>query len=215
MADPVELLRASDDELRGDPLARARERMSVGEAAEQAAADRRRVEARDEFAHKLRVSEMQRRVQLAQQGYTNVEQQQLVQQAELQRQGRMFELRQELARLEGQDRGGAGWRPPGASDVDRVLEAHRAGLAEWNRPGGACMRARLTTAEAEHASARLAGSAAQRAVEHQLAWQRPGREAVRSSTTVDGLPCDEEGRPLVTKYGMPALVRWLPGEGDW
>jgi hypothetical protein len=210
MVDPVVALRASDDELRAlGPLERARQRMSQGELVEQRAHDRDAADRR-EVAEARRAAQYQRdRVELSVNGFLQREAEAQHAQAVEARQAEIRGLRLRLAELEGRD--GGGWRAPEASDVDRALEAHRAGLAEWNAAGGVCMRARLASAESED-----------QAAAHQLAFvageaQRGGTWSfARGHRRDHPKACTgpvsnyEPGDPRRTD----CLANWPPGAGE-
>jgi hypothetical protein len=137
-------LRADEAALRSvDPLARARQQMEAAEAAETRAEEQRVAARREQHAEALQVQDMHDRIELARQGYLTREAQAVRAHAEAQRQGRIAELRDELGRLTGRGE----WRVPQASEVDRLLEAHRAGRREWST--GAVMRQRQASLQAE------------------------------------------------------------------
>jgi hypothetical protein len=116
--DPLQDLRAGDDALRSvDPLTRARLRMEAGEAEESRAEAERVAQRREEWHYRLQVQSMSDRCELAANGYLRREAEAMHRQAVEMRRGRIAELRQELARLEGQ---GDTWQQPTASDVERL-----------------------------------------------------------------------------------------------
>jgi hypothetical protein len=149
--DPLADARISNEELRQvDPLLRARLRMEHGERQEAEAAALRREERAELARSRAEEWYIRDRIQVAVQGYTDREAQQVHEAAELRRAGRITELRTELERLEARGSGG-GWRPPEASDVDRALARNAAEADAWGSP--AIMRQRVLSAEAAHRAA--------------------------------------------------------------
>lgn len=155
--DPLLDLRADDDDLRAvDPLTRARVRMEAGEAME-ARREQARVQERAEVTRsRVLAAEQQDRMELWQQGFLSREVASVAAEAEARRSARIAELRMELDRLTG-GRGAGGWRPPAAADVEaeQLLQAHRAGLAEWD--SAPIRRQRLLSLESQAARERAAG----------------------------------------------------------
>jgi hypothetical protein len=157
--------------------------MEAGEAAEARASQARAEEAAELTRARLAAMEQQDRVELHTQGFLSREVAAVHAEAEARRQGRIVELRAELDRLTGQS--GRDWRPPGASDVDRVLADHRRGLAEWD--SGPVRRQRVLALEGQAARERLAA----------------GPVAVRTAGELAPPPAAVEGRVL-PPLTMPA-----------
>ena len=103
----------------------------------------------------------------------------------------------------------AGWRWASLDDADYLLAASRAGARESNtRP---LRRIRAAALESE---LRRGGGYGHRVVTTAAGprWADPDppRELVRG-----GVVRDDDGSPLTTEYGLPALVRWLPHPSDY
>ena len=105
--------------------------------------------------------------------------------------------------------GGPAWRSARLDDADYLLAASRAGAREWDsRP---LRRIRAAALESE---LRRGGGYGHRVVTTAAGprWADPDppRELVRG-----GVVRDDDGSPLTTEYGLPALVRWLPHPSDY
>ena len=135
--DPLSDLRAPEAELRGvDPLDRARLAMEREETAEQRQARQAADADRERFAQRLAVQDMHDRTELAGQGFLSREVERYRAEQEQLRRGRIAELREELARLEGRGE----FRAPGASDVEAELARNAAEAEAWRSPAITRMR---------------------------------------------------------------------------
>jgi hypothetical protein len=143
-------LRVSDEDLAAiDPLERARARMCAGEEREAAAEEARVLERREAAELAAQRQHMSDRIEIWQRGYVQRHADAALAQARAQRQAQAAELYAQADKLLG--RGDS--RPLSAADVaeEQLLKQHRDGQDAWS--AGACMRARIASAEAAHRAA--------------------------------------------------------------